>query len=173
MKKLVYLFVFFIFNSSILFCQEKSADIIALHKVVTAFEESILEKDSIKFLELFFHDKVAFIGIMSKETEWSIKKDYPDFQGLSVSNCAKFIEEICKSDKRQVENFYKIDIDTDGAIASIAFDYSFYSDEKMIQWGSEKWNLVYAEHKWLITDVSYSIRFPDIEKCPFVDVEKN
>jgi len=31
-----------------------------------------------------------------KKTEKSIKKDYPEFEGIAVSNCRKFIADICK-----------------------------------------------------------------------------
>jgi len=149
------------------YCQERSMDMLKLQKVVSEFEQSIIQKDSVRFKKLFFHEKVAFVGIMSEATEMSIKKDYPEFQGIAVSNCSKFIREICTSDKQQTERFYKIQISANAPIASISFDYSFLSGNKMIQWGNEKWNLVYADNQWLITDVVYSIHFPHIEPFPY------
>lgn len=104
--------------------------------------------------------------MMSRQTEMSIKKDYPDFEGIAVSNSNKFIKEICESDKAQKEKFYNISIETDGVIASINFDYTFHIGEKVIQWGNENWDLVKLNNQWLITDVIYSIRFPDIESFP-------
>ena len=167
MYKYIGLLLIFSFNFPIIYGQEKSPDMIKLNQVVQDFGDAIASKDSIKFKKLFFHDKVAFTGKMSKKSEWSIKKDYADFEGLAVSDCSKFIKEICLSDKSSVENFYNINTNTDGAIATISFDYSFFAGGKMIQWGNEKWNLVFADNVWLITDVIYSIRFPDIEKFPF------
>lgn len=149
--------------------QESSTAHSKLNKLVKDFEQSILGKDSVKFKELFFDEKVPFVGIMSKQTENSIKKDYPEFEGVSVSNSTKFIAEIVKADKPQIERIVDVKIDTDGSIASISFDYSYYSGERMIQWGHEKWNLVNLTNEWLITDVIYSIHFPDIEACPFCE----
>jgi hypothetical protein len=140
-----------------------------LNEVVEKFQSAIIEKDSIAFQKLFFHDKVPFVGIMSGLTELSIKKDYPGFQGIAVSNSRKFINEICRADKAQREQFYNTSIKTDGIIASVSFDYGYYSGEKMVQWGHENWNLVFVENEWLITDVVYSIHFPDIEPFPFID----
>ena len=167
MLKAPTLFTILLFASSVCFSQENAVDRLKLNKVVVEFEAAIQQKDSISFQKLFFDKNVAFVGVMSKETEMSIKKDYPEFQGVAVSNCTKFIKEICESEKKQVENFYNINIDSDGVIASIAFDYSFYSGPKMMQWGHEKWDLVYVDDQWLITDVIYSIRFPDLEPFPF------
>ncbi len=169
MYKLIKLLAIIIFSSSVCFAQENALDRLKLNGVIVEFEESIIQKDSTRFKKLFFDDHVSFTGIMSKETEMSIKKDYPDFQGIAVSNSTKFITDICKTEKKQVEKFYNINIETDGTISSISFDYSYFSDAKMIQWGHEKWNLVYADEQWLITDVIYSIHFPDIEAFPYTD----
>lgn len=161
--------LFVLMQSTMGFAQENSIDVINLNKVIVEFEESIIEKDSTRFKKLFFDDKVAFVGIMSEETEMSIKKDYPEFEGISVSTCAKFIQQICETDKAQQEKFYNIRIDTDGSIASITFDYSYLSGDRMMQWGNEKWNLVKINKEWLITDVVFSIHFPDIEAFPYED----
>ncbi len=147
--------------------QLSESDSIALSKVITDFKESIAQKDSIRFHGLFFSESVDFTGIMSKKTEWSIKKDYPDFQGIAVSNHKRFIRDICKTPKKQEEKFYNTSLSSDGTIGAISFDYAFFSGGKMIQWGNEKWNLARDGEKWLITDVVYSIHFPDIEAFPF------
>ncbi len=140
-----------------------------LYDVVDQFKTAIIKKDSISFNRLFFNDKVPFVGSMSEPSEASIKKDYPDFQGLAVSNSSKFIREICASDKPQEEKIFNIDVQTNGVIAAINFDYAYYSGEKMMQWGNENWNVVLVENEWLITDVVYSIHFPEVENSPFKD----
>lgn len=138
----------------------------SLKKVIASFQESIIKKDSITFKSLFFDDKVSFVGIMSPQTEQSIKKNYPDFEGIAVSNSSKFIKEICTSEKKQEEKFYNVNIQSDSLLAFISFDYSFWSNGNIFQWGNENWSLVFAENKWFITGVNYSIRFPKVEKIP-------
>jgi len=159
--------LFFLILPFSIFAQESSASRIQLQQIIKDFQEAISEKDSVKFNKLFFQNEVPFVGIMSPKTEQSIKKNVPDFEGVSVSNSRKFIREICKSEKAQREDFYNIEIYSDGMIGSIMFDYSFTLGDKMIQWGNEKWNLVYDQGKWLITDVIYSIHFPGVEEFPF------
>lgn len=167
MSKLILVFTLIILNSSFSLSQENFLNRIKLNKVIIEFEESIKQKDSIRFKQLFFEGPVPFVGVMSKETEMSIKKDYPEFEGIAVSNSTKFIKDICKAEKPQVEKFYNIDIASDGVIATISFDYAFYSGTRMIQWGNEKWNLVNVDNTWLITEVIYSIRFPEVETFPY------
>jgi hypothetical protein len=167
-KKILFvLFGTLLLTPGVSFAQVTEADSIAMSGLITDFKEAITQKDSVRFNRLFFSTSVDFTGIMSQKTEWSIKKDYPDFQGVAVSNHKKFINEICKAPGEQEEKFYNISLSSDGAIGAISFDYAFYSGEKMIQWGNEKWNLAKDGKNWLITDVVYSIHFPDIESFPF------
>lgn len=140
-----------------------------VEQLIDSFKESIVNKDSITFNELFFDHEISFTGIMSEKTEHSIKKDYPEFQGIAVSNHKEFIRSIVKSDKNQEERFYNVEVKEDGVVGIISFDYSFISESNMIQWGREHWNIVYAEGKWMITNVVYSIHFPDIEAFPYQD----
>ncbi len=148
------------------FSQEQLPAMNDLSTLVSEFEASIETKDSSRFKKLFFDDQVKFVGIMSSATEMSIKKDFPEFEGVAVSTCSQFIADICTSEKPQKEHFYKINIETDKSIGSVSFDYSFISGTKMIQWGHEHWNVVKIGGEWLITDVIYSIHVPDVEEFP-------
>ena len=164
---LLALFGVLLLTPEITIAQVSKADSLTMSAFITDFKESITQEDSTRFNQLFFSESVDFTGIMSKKTEWSIKKGYPEFEGIAVSNHKSFIREICKSPKKEKESFHNISLVSDGAIGAISFDYAFYSDGKMIQWGNEKWNLVKEGESWLITDVVYSIHFPHVEPCPF------
>lgn len=37
---------------------------------------------------------------------------------------------------------------------------------KVLQWGEEKWFMVFAENQWFITGINFTIRFPSVEKLP-------
>lgn len=140
---------------------------ILIRKVISDFQRSIVEKDSTLFYSILFDKKTSLVGIMSAPTEMSIKKNNPDFQGISVSTATRFIREICVTPKMQEEKIFNIEIKADAPLATVSFDYAFLSENKIIQWGQERWTLVYAEAQWLITQINFSIRFPEIEKCPY------
>jgi|GEM_PF-1107444 len=162
----------FIFSNTTKISKDLDSNHLELNEIMQKFKTAIIEKDTLSFDKLFFDEEVSFVGIMSELTEASIKKDYPDFQGVSVSNSSKFIREVSTSANPQEERSYNPVIETDGIIASISFDYSFHSGGRLIQWGHEKWNLVLVENEWLITNVIFSIHFPDIEPFPFLNNKK-
>ena len=51
-------------------------------------------------------------------------------------------------------------IDTDGEVASVSFDYVYLSNDKISNSGREKWLLVRTEDGWKIISVVYTIRLP-------------
>ena len=159
---LILLFTLLSLNS---FAQSSNAE---LSRVVKSFEASINDLDVEQFKSLFFSKSVPFVGIMSEETESSMKAEIPGFEGVAVSNHIKFINGIIDAEKPQTEKIYNVKKHSDGIIASVAFDYAFFNGDNLKQWGHEKWNLVKDRGEWLITDVVYSIHFPEVEPCPFV-----
>ncbi len=54
------------------------------------------------------------------------------------------------------EEFEGIEIHTDGGVASVYFDYKFYLNSELQNWGAESWLLVRSETGWKIQAVNFS-----------------
>jgi glycyl-tRNA synthetase (class II) len=48
-------------------------------------------------------------------------------------------------------------VDTNGAVASVWFDFDFLDDGKVTNRGSESWQMVRAEDGWKISSMLFSI----------------
>ena len=145
---------------------DSANDLNEINTLINNFQAAIEKKDSVLFFSVFFDRTTPIIGVMSDSTEMSIKKDNAHFQGLTVSNSERFIREICNSAKQQSEIFVNTQIQLDDRIATVRFDYAFFADSKMYQWGEESWALAFAEGQWFITGINFTIRFPTVEKPP-------
>jgi len=64
------------------------------------------------------------------------------------------------------KKFYNININEDGYVASVTFDYSFWSHRQKQNWGKESWGLVKANGKWKIASVIFSMEFENIVPEP-------
>lgn len=157
----------FVFFDQVSASQPFGSEWLRLYDFVNRFKTAITQKDSVSFKKLFFREEISFVGNMSKPSEASIRKDNPEFHGVSISNSNKFIREVCLSDKLQEKRVHNISIKTNGLIAAVTFDYAYYSEGKMRRWGNEKWNAVLEGNGWLITDVVYSVHLPKVERPPF------
>ena len=93
-----------------------------------------------------------------------VKQTKPDAikaRRIPDNNYLTFIDGITKPGARPVEEtFDNVVVDTDGEVASVAFDYAFLAEGKQTNWGREMWHLVRVEAGWKIISVIYTIRDP-------------
>jgi hypothetical protein len=142
------------------------AELAAIQQVVEVFRTSIITKDKAAFLNLFFSDKPESVtwqavvddpslAMVKSKRPGAIKARYnPDNTFLS------FINGIMDSKDISEETFSNVQIDTDGEIASVSFDYVYLLNSKPTNSGREKWFLLRTERGWKIVSVVYSIRLP-------------
>ncbi|MBI3369706.1 MAG: nuclear transport factor 2 family protein [Burkholderiales bacterium] len=146
--------------------KQDTQDRAALELVVETFRTSILRKDKLAFMSLFFSDKAELIT-------WQAVVDDPSLRWIQRSrpealkaryrpdnNFLSFIDVVVSTKSTEEERFSNVLIDTDGEVASISFDYVYFSDGRATNHGREKWLLVRTERGWKITSVVYTIRLP-------------
>jgi hypothetical protein len=64
------------------------------------------------------------------------------------------------------EKFYNVRIRTDGSVASLSSDYSFWSNNQKSNWGEENWELVFNGMDWKIAVIIGSVNLDVAEKEP-------
>ena len=108
----------------------------------------------VKFQTLFFEeDKVSWVG------NGSFGKQFDTPSG--------FIKMLQSTDKSYREDFHNIAIRNDDYIATITFDYGFFVNNQLSNWGKESWMLIKQDNKWKITAVNYSMVLPHQEPYPY------
>jgi hypothetical protein len=143
-----------------------SADAAAIRQVVDAFTAAIANKDKPAYLRLFFGSAPSDIGwqaVVDDARLAKIQKERPQAikaRPLPGNNFVALIDSVVASPVREEERISALQIDTDGEIASAAFDYGYYSDGRLTNWGREMWQLVRTEQGWKIFSVVYTIRDP-------------
>ena len=162
-----YIFCIFIYVFSFNTCLAGISEDQELRAVIKAFDESIKNKDRERFLDLFIEKGVSWIGVFSEKgmerrtalIEKINKEDNKKFVATRyfLSSPQEFIEGIISDEMSSMEEFSNIKIHSDSNIATVYFDYIFYSDNKKQNWGSESWQLVKTTKGWKIQAVSFSI----------------
>lgn len=139
-------------------------DVTAVMQVVEAFRMALIRKDKPAYMALFFSARPQDIGwqsvvddaqlaVVRRERPQAIKaRPRPD------NNFVALIDGIVASPVPEEERIENLVIDTDGEIATAAFDYAYLADGKVSNRGREYWQLVRTEQGWKIFSVVYSIR---------------
>lgn len=135
------------------------ADANAIMQVANQFRNAIQEKDEQAFLGLFLHGDVTWQSAMSDALYERSKINKPSVTRVTHEpgrSPASFIQSIVRRAARDEERFRNIRIDTDGAVASVAFDFTFLRDHEVINSGREYWLLVKTDTGWKIASVVWS-----------------
>ncbi|ASE60456.1 nuclear transport factor 2 family protein [Chryseobacterium indologenes] len=152
MKTLLFFLVCFSFS----FAQTKDEK--EIRKVMDDFMECIKTKDETRYLSLF-QEPVLWTGIYKDRTQAKRLEKNPKAEHYFADDYKAFIKGF--KDNKSEEKFDNITIIEDGAIASANFDYSFWYNGTMENWGKEIWTLMKINGVWKITSVTFSM---DLEK---------
>jgi hypothetical protein len=130
-----------------------------IRAVIDSFRTAIIQRDKPRFLNLFVSPDIPWQGVLTDDGLAQLKHLDPKAVKVaydSRSTPTAFIESIIRSKKSSEEKFSNIKIDTDGDVATVAFDYSFLSGEKVVNGGRECWLLVRTGAGWKITTIAFS-----------------
>jgi hypothetical protein len=137
-----------------------------LERVIEEFRVSISEHNDVeKFNRLFLHDSITWAAIFTNKTKEMTLKQRPDF----VFHSGDYKTFYSNLKEGAEEKFYNVKIDRRGEFATISFDYSFSSNSKILNWGTEYWSLILVDEQWKITSVTWTMNYQEIERCPFTD----
>lgn len=136
-----------------------------IESVINTFMDCIIKKDQTKFYSLFHKDPVVWVGVSKPKTyQDDLKKNSSD-KGYFSSNYKQFMKSLLDKNTYE-EKFYNIEITNDEGIAAVTFDYSFWKNQKKINWGKESWALVKVNGQWKITSVIFSLEMEDVAAEP-------
>jgi hypothetical protein len=143
-----------------------TSDTPAIRRVLNSFTEAILEKDSATLVSLFANTPIAYISVCGGESVAYLKKKDPSTPFLQIRNYKDFKAKIAQTQDQLKERFYNVRIRTDGNVASLSSDYSFWNNNQKINWGEENWELIFNGIEWKIAAVFWSVNLEVAEKEP-------
>lgn len=135
-----------------------------IQMLLKTFMECFVKKDSTLFYSLFLTDPVVWIGVTQEKSYADELKKNSSADDFFSANYKSFYRHFYP--KNVEEKFYNIQIDEDGYIASVTFDYSFWESGKKINWGKESWAVIKTKGKWKISSVIFSLEDETINPEP-------
>ncbi|MGZ5202602.1 MAG: hypothetical protein ACXWC4_22800 [Telluria sp.] len=135
-----------------------AADVAAVNQVVEQFKAAIIAHDGKTLDSLFLQDHDSWLSVAAADdATWAaVKARNPKARRMMIGSRRMFVDFVQNSPKPIEERFYNLRIDTNGAVASVYFDFDFIHDGKVTNRGSETWQLVHVEDGWKIGAMLYS-----------------
>ncbi len=135
----------------------RAADVAEINAVVEQFKAAIVAHDGKTFGSLFLQDHDSWLSVADEKRWAAVKARNPKARKVVPSSWKQFAEFIQTKDKPVEERFYNVRVDTNGAVASVWFDFDFLVDGKVTNRGSESWQMVRTEEGWKISSMLYSM----------------
>jgi len=128
-----------------------------IEQVIAHFQTAIIKKDKATLSELFLPINNSWITVPTEATWRIVHAKHPKARRFMPGSYTEFVDFIANSSEPMEEKFSNVKIDSDGAVASVYFDFVFLSNGKPQNRGSETWQLINTGSGWKINSLIYSI----------------
>ena len=137
--------------------------------LIKKYAKSIIDKDSATFYNLFNDGPVTWCAAFKDISYNRIIQKNPNARSNYFSGSYKGFFKAVLGNKNIEDKFDNVQIIEDGTVASVTMDYSFWSDNKMQNWGGKYLSLIKRDGKWKITSVIYSVELSNYLEQPALE----
>lgn len=131
-----------------------------IEQVVEQFQAAIIAHDKTALEAMFVADGGSWFEVLGEDAYLKLKAKKPELSRVHADNFHRFAAFVGDSKQPIEEKFSNVRIQTDGAVASVYFDFSFLVDGMVSNVGSETWQMVNTGDGWKISAMAYS-SYPD------------
>lgn len=131
-----------------------------IEQVIERFKAAIVAHDQQGLEALFVPEGGSWFEVLGEDAFHRIRARKPDLSRVHPDSYRHFASFVGGAKQRVEEKFENVRIHTDGAVASVYFDFVFLTDGKRNNVGSETWQLVHTNEGWKISAMAYS-SYPD------------
>lgn len=131
-----------------------------IEQLIERFKAAIIARDPKGLEALFVPEGGSWFEVLGKDAFQRIKARKPGLSRVHPDSYRHFAAFVAGAKQPIEEKFDNVRIQTDGAVASVYFDFVFLVDGKRTNVGSETWQLVHTNDGWKISAMAYS-SYPD------------
>lgn len=127
-----------------------------IQSLVTNFQKAIVARDGDALKTMFLPSGSNWWSAFDDGTLATVKKRKPDASREHAGDMVKFADFIKTTTHSPEEVFSNVQIQTDGIIGTVYFDYVFLLDGKPTNHGVETWQVIRTDAGWKISAMLYS-----------------
>ena len=143
--------------SSVAMAQKTQSEM-EIEQIVNTFKSAIIDKDKETFESLFYSEEIPWVAVFSDEMVAARRETNPDFpRSINFGKFGPPVNMIADDESRQEEKIWDLQIDTDGYLGSVHFQYSDHQNGEKKAFGTEAWDLVKEDSGWKIVSVIYTV----------------
>ncbi len=133
-----------------------ASDTVDVQHVMDAYHEAVVTHDGAKLSQLFIPKGSLWLKVLSDEAYARAKAKSADAVKVQVGSYEDFAKLVATSKASFNPTHTNVQVNSDGTIAAVYFDFVFLIDGKEVNRGSEAWQLVKGSEGWRIAAITYS-----------------
>jgi hypothetical protein len=133
-------------------------DIAAITKVTEDFRTALNNKNTRQMSSFLLNSNILFSSAPSPQKIKEINEKYDaNFDGVFSGGFRHFADYLTKPGIVAEQKFYNMKITQDDHMAWVMFDFEFFENKKIENYGVETWQLIKAaDDKWKIVSILWS-----------------
>jgi ketosteroid isomerase-like protein len=139
--------------------QSVNPDVHDIENVMSSFHEAVTSHDGARLSNLFLPDG-NLLNVLTDNAYAHLKSNAPSVPKVKVSSYRGFAKYVSTTTQTLDPRHTNIVIHTDGTIATVYFDFVFFTDGQPGNRGNETWQLVKGVDGWRIASIAYSSEPP-------------
>ena len=132
------------------------SDTIDVQHVIDSYHEAVLAHDGSRLSRLFLSQGGMWLNVLSDDAFAQVRAKTPNAAKVRIGSYEDFAKMVSNSKASFNPTHTHLQLNSDGTIASVYFEYVFLIDGKEQNRGSETWVLVKGTDGWRIAAVTYS-----------------
>ncbi|MGB8635418.1 MAG: hypothetical protein WCD66_02590 [Rhodanobacteraceae bacterium] len=132
-------------------------DTTAIRQVTEKFQKAVVTRDRATLENLFLPGHTSWIAVLDTASYRAMQAAHPRAPRVKPGSPAQFIDAVVSYPGHMQEKFSNMHIRSNGAVASVYFDFDFLQDGRINNHGSETWQLVNTASGWKINALIYSV----------------
>ena len=124
--------------------------------LIAAYHQAVLTHDGARLSALFMPEGTAWFSVLTDAGLARARARKPSAARLRPGTVKDFVAMVSTSKARLDPEHDNLQIRSDGAVATVTFDFRFLIDGKEQNRGAESWQLVKGDEGWRIGSIVYS-----------------
>jgi ketosteroid isomerase-like protein len=131
-----------------------------IEHLMADYHQAVASHDGARMSSMFIDEGSTWFNVLTDAEYARARAKNPAALKVRHSSFQQFANVVSSSHAALDPRHSNVQIHTDGTIASVYFDFVFFSDGKATNQGSETWQLVKASDGWKIAAITYSSNGP-------------
>lgn len=131
-------------------------DTVDIDHLIAAYHQAVVQHDGARLVTLFLPAGTAWFSVLTEDGLTRVRATTPAAPKIRPGTVQGFVHMVSSGKAVLDPQHSDLHMQSDGTIATVSFQFTFFVDRKEQNHGSESWQLVKGDEGWRIASIVFS-----------------